>query len=152
MDSIAERVGIKGHWTFRHLDPSGLVLAVHEYDNLITAGMDTLLASWLGAEYPVYGTPYIAVGTSTTPPAYADTQLGAEAARATIATYSRIVNATTLEALFGAGVATTHLYECGLFINGTATVNTGTLVNHAAIDENKAATTILLVTCTFTIT
>ncbi len=98
------------------------------------------------------GAIWCAVGTSTTAPAYTDTQLGAEYARATMTTNSRTGNVVTLNFLFTSAQAHTQLNECGVFLNATSAVNSGTLINHAVINELKSSTVTMLVAVQLTLT
>lgn len=152
MDSpIADRVRIKGTWTFTHLDARGRVVAREQYENLICVGMDTELAAWLNGEAPAWSGLYIAVGTGAATPAYTDTQLLTENTRVAVSSNERAVNVTTWSGLFSTAQANATLTECGAFIGATAVANSGTLLNHALITETKTSAVSLLVQVAFTI-
>lgn len=76
---------------------------------------------------------YVAVGTSTTAPASTDTQLGTETFRKAISsmTYSGAIFYGT--AFYAAGEGTGTLKEHGLFIEGSATANSGELLSHLSL-------------------
>lgn len=88
---------------------------------------------------------YGAIGTSATPVAISDTQLGAEIARATVAFSQNTSNTTAVLQFFfaDANLANGTYYEFGTFIDGTAVANSGQLFNHAlfASAYTKAAGT-----------
>lgn len=75
---------------------------------------------------------YGGIGTSTTTPTTADTQLGAEVARTTVATVTIASNVVTFKFFFAdANLANGTYYEFGTFIDATATLNSGQIFNHA---------------------
>src|SRR3990167_7746882 len=80
---------------------------------------------------------YVALGTGTTAPANADTTLQTETYRNAIASRTNSSNIGYLTGFFSATETSGTFRECGLFIEGTASANTGTLFSHAAINITK---------------
>lgn len=75
---------------------------------------------------------YGGIGTSATAPATSDTQLTAEVARTIIATGTLSGNVLTCKFFFADANLTNGTYrEFGTFIDGTATLNSGRIFNHA---------------------
>lgn len=152
-----EHLTVHGRWRFARV-PVGIESLPDDApewgewaENLIVAGGDNLFAAFINGEGPALGTIYIAVGTNGASPTYADTQLGTENARVAMSANSRSNNVTTLTGLFGTGVANATLLEAGVFVNGSGTVNSGTMLNHALISELKTSAVNLLAQCQLTI-
>jgi len=94
---------------------------------------------------------YLAVGTSTTAPAVTDTQLGAEVARTLEADSAQVGSVVTYDFSFGTGSANTTLREIGVFMDGTASANTGQMFDHASCDITKTSSDVLTIIFTLTI-
>lgn len=97
---------------------------------VVTAGL-TLLANRISDATPDSGclVNYIAVGTDNTAPAAGDTTLGAENARKQVASRTNSAAVAAISTTFNAGeVPTSTINELGLFIDGTGTANSGTLL------------------------
>jgi hypothetical protein len=94
---------------------------------------------------------YGAVGTNAAAPTDADTQLGTELARATVASATNSDNVGYVTLFFGYSAANGALKEAGLFSDASATVNSGVLVSHAAINVTKANTNTLTIDWTLTL-
>ena len=90
---------------------------------------------------------YIAVGTGTNAPAETDTTLQTELAReqTTSQAYSTSTTVCTCATLFAAGDATGTIKEVGIFANGTASADSGTLVSRSAVDITVGALDALFV-------
>lgn len=73
---------------------------------------------------------YVAVGTSATAPATSDTQLTAETFRKQVSSVTYSGKSFYATAFYAAGEATATLQEHGLFIEGSATANSGELLSH----------------------
>lgn len=83
------------------------------------------------------GINWIGIGTSSTPVAATNTQLGAEVARATVA-FSEDVsfNEAILQCYIPDLSLPNQTYnEVGSFVNGTIAANSGTIVNHAILSS-----------------
>jgi len=134
---------------------------VREYDNLITtAGKAAIARRLIGdATYdPSTGkVTYGAVGTGTTAPAASDIKLGTETFRKVLAYTTRTADNVALLRTFintteGGSGGNIHLYEFGLFGEAaTGVADSGTLFNHAAIDEDKTSSETLTIECVITI-
>lgn len=98
---------------------------------------------------PLYG----AVGTGTGVPASSDTQLGSELSRAQASAV--VVTGATVTWYFEWGLTQANgiISEVGLFGQASGGANTGTLLDHAAIDPalNKTNTTLLVYQATLTV-
>lgn len=73
---------------------------------------------------------YCAVGTSATAPATTDAQLGTETFRKEITSVTYADNKFYGTGFYAAGEGTGTLQEHGLFIEGSATANSGELLSH----------------------
>ncbi len=124
-----------------------------EQDNTIMSGSGTgtdILGQWFGSTYLVaqgasvvpIGINYGAIGTGSTTPTTADTQLTTEYARASISFYQNSgFILPTLQFFFSdAQLANGSYPECGLFANATATANSGNIFNHALFSTPYAKT------------
>jgi hypothetical protein len=97
---------------------------------IVTAGL-TLLANRIADATPDSGclVNYIAVGTDNTAPAGGDTTLGAENARKQVSSRVNSGAVAAISTTFNAGdVPTSTIEELGLFIDGTASADSGTLL------------------------
>lgn len=96
-------------------------------------GLDLLVQRLLGVV--TYSTiiNYGAIGTGSTAPTTADTQLAAETARTTVALAQDFTfNQASLQFFFpDASLANGTYREFGMFVDGTASANTGRLFNRA---------------------
>lgn len=73
---------------------------------------------------------YVALGTASTAPAITDTQLGTELYRKLISSMSYTNSYFYGTAFYAAGQGTGTLKEHGLFIAGTASANSGSIISH----------------------
>jgi len=94
---------------------------------------------------------YGALGTSTTPPANADTQLGAEVFRKTVASATYSDNISYISFFYTAAETSGTYKEFGTFIDGTGTANSGKLFTHVTVDWTKTTSETLTVDVTYTI-
>lgn len=97
---------------------------------VVTAGL-TLLANRIADSTPDSGclVNYIAVGTGNTAPAAGNTTLATENARKQVASRTNSAAVAAISTTFNAGdVPTSTIEELGLFIDGAAGANTGTLL------------------------
>lgn len=92
----------------------------------------------------------VALGTGTTTPANADTTLDTETYRNNVASQTKSNNIGYVTGFFSATETSGTFKEVGLFINGSAGADTGTLFSHATIDTTK--TTLQTLTIDYTIT
>lgn len=130
------------------------VKRVYNFKNLLPTVGRTAIANNLANTSP---TPpsvlvnYCAVGTNATAAANGDVQLGTEVARNTIASRTNSSNIAYITGFFAATEAVATLREVGFFINGTATVNSGTLLSRVIINITKSGTETLTLDLTLTI-
>lgn len=97
---------------------------------VVTAGL-TLLANRISDASPDSGclVNYIAVGTGVTAPAAGNTTLVTENARKQVSSRTNSAAVAAISTTFNAGeVPASTIGELGLFIDGTATANSGTLL------------------------
>lgn len=105
-----------------------------EFKNMVVSGGKTFLAQWLAASSqsgPFM--PYIAVGDDNTAVEAGDSALGNQTAAA-LGSVSSALNVLTVEATFGAGVATGDILEAGLF-----SADGGTMFSRALLVIEKGA-------------
>lgn len=144
-----EHVGFKGRLKLTVLDPDGKPSDVREGDNVVcTTGYTALAAalSWsgiqdqaanLGITTPTYLTPlWGAVGSGSTTPTKADTQLTAELGRETVTGNGATPATSTVPAqatwlfYFPNPASNWTVNEAGVFANATSTVNSGSMLDH----------------------
>ena len=122
-------------------------------ENLIPTVGRTMIANNLTNVSPtnVMRITHCALGTSGTAPANGDTQLGTETYRNSIASITNSSNVAYATGFFSATETTGTFAECGIFSNGTGTVNTGVLLSHVLISITKTNTQTLTLDWTLTI-
>jgi hypothetical protein len=144
---------------------SGTVAA--KCENTIMQGINTgkdLIVSWLNGQMATgqpaaayqNGINYGAIGSSSTAPTTADTQLGTETNR-TIPSFfeDQNNNEASIQFFFPDGILANGTYpEFGTFVNGTASANSGAIFNHAlfAVAYVKASGTDTTVEVDITLT
>jgi hypothetical protein len=95
-------------------DDSGAVKQQFTVPNLVvTAGKNYIASRIVGAASNVM--THMAIGTSTTTPAVANTTLGTEAGRVALASFTASSNQVTATATFPAGTGTGAITEAGIF-------------------------------------
>ena len=107
--------------------------------NLVMSGTNTgiaLILKQLGALFLAPANTcqinYFGIGTSATAPATSDTQLGAETARQPLSLATLSTNVLTLQSFFAdASLSNGTYYEAGMFVDGTASANSGQIFAHA---------------------
>ncbi|QQR82471.1 hypothetical protein IPJ70_04315 [Candidatus Campbellbacteria bacterium] len=113
------------------------VLRVSEWtSNLIMLGANTgktiILQRLIGVNTYSLNLSHADMGTGSTAPSAGDTTLQAPVARAAVASGSISGNVATLQFFFAdANLANGTYREFGSFIDGTGTVSTGKIFNHA---------------------
>ena len=144
-----------GIWRFTIRDEkTGKVKRVYEYKNLIPTVGRTAIANHLSdatPDIPNLRVNYSALGTNTTAPANGDTQLGTETFRKAIASETNSNNVAYFTAFYTAAEVSGTFREAALFINATATANSGTLFSRVAINITKSLTETLTIDYTVTI-
>lgn len=95
-------------------DALGAVKQEFTVPNLVvTAGKNYIASRIVGAASTVM--THMAIGTSTTTPAVANTTLGTEAGRVALASFTASSNQVTATATFPAGTGTGAITEAGIF-------------------------------------
>jgi hypothetical protein len=91
----------------------GQIVDQRDVKNLVVAmGKDHIASRMVGTSSAVMS--HMAVGTDNTAPDSADEELGAEAGRVTLSTYTASTNTVTATATFPAGTGTGALTEAGI--------------------------------------
>lgn len=119
-------------------DAFGTVKEEFTVPNLVvTAGKNYIASRMVGAATTVM--THMAIGTSTTTPAVANTTLGTEAGRVALASFTASNNQVTATATFPAGTGTGAITEAGIFNASSAGTmlcrTTFPVVNKAAGDS-----------------
>lgn len=145
-------IGITGRlrFVFRNIETGAV--RESEYRNLIVTLCKEMIAARLAGGGGDCDITYVAVGTDATTPAIGDTALGTELDRNALASISAAGSVITATGFFGAAEANGTLTEMGLFGEAaSATPDSGTLINHAAISETKTSSETMTIECTLTI-
>lgn len=127
---------------------------IHEYDNLVVTAGKAAIANFLSHASP---TPtsirvnYVALGSGTNSPAAGDTQLQTEVFRKVTASADNASNVATITGFFTQTETSGTYREAGLFMSGTASANTGTLLSRVAINITKSGAQTLTIEWTITI-
>jgi len=153
MDLVSEGLKIKGHWKFTLTNPDGS-FEIKEYDNLVVTAGRTGIASHLTAGSPSptsLRVNYVALGTGVTAPANGDTTLETEVYRNATASAANASNVATITGYYTATETSGTYKEAGLFMSGTASADTGTLLSRVAIDITKTVAQTLTIETTLTI-
>jgi hypothetical protein len=123
-------------------------------NNLIPTVGRAAIASHLGNVSPspsVLYPNYVALGTGTNAPANSDTTLQTETYRKLVASRTSASNVAYITGFFATTDTTGTFRECGLFIDGTASANTGTLLSRVTINITKGGTETLTLDWSLTI-
>ncbi len=119
-----EAVKVSGEWLF-YLDGQ---LVKREKNLVVQSGLN-FLAALLIAEQTNSMSIHLALGTGTMAPAATDTKLVTEGLRKAVSAKTRQANLVRLRTFFLASEANATWYEFGIFLAGTATKDSGTLLN-----------------------
>lgn len=131
----------------------GAVLEVKEGHNIVVTRGRSVLAGLLAGDTTYTGEiNYGALGSSTTPVANADTQLGTEVFRKLVTSQAFVDNVAYVDFYYTAAEAVGTHEEFGNFIDGTGSANSGRLFSHILTGGwVKTNTTSLFVSCQYTI-
>jgi len=135
-----EQACLKGIWKFTLTNIHTGKKRVLVYENLIPTCGRAAIANHLTDPTP---TPanllvnYTALGTGVNAPANSDTQLQTEVFRKATASETNADNIAYITAFYTAAEVSGTFKEAGLFILGTITPNSGTLLSRVAIDITK---------------
>ncbi len=142
---------------------SGIIVATKEniytgektvstYHNLVVTAGKNMIAQRLAQVGNDGDITYLAVGTGSTTPAVGDTTLDTELDRNALATISASGNIVNITGFFGASEANGTLVELGLFGEAaTGASGSGTMFNHAVINETKTSSETLTFDITITV-
>ena len=101
---------------------------------------------------PTLKANYFALGSSSTAAANADTTLGTETIRAAFTDRSSYTNIAYLDVFFpSTSVGGNSYLEAGIFVDGTASANTGYLLSRVIINQTLGSAQTLTVNCSITI-
>ena len=153
--SVSDGMGLMGIWKFTIRDAkTGRIKRIYEYRNLVPIVGRAAIADHLTASSPSPASlkvNKVALGTGVTAPANANTILETEVYRNNIASATKDNHVAYLSGYFSHTETTGTYKEAGLFINGGAGADTGTLISRVAIDITKSGTETLSVDWTLTI-
>lgn len=133
---------------------NGKIIRKYEYHNLLPTVGRTAVANHLTSSSPSPADlriNYVALGTGVTAPANGDTILQTEVYRNAVASETNANNIAYITGFFSATETTGTYREAGLFINGTASANSGTLLSRVAINITKSNTETLTLDWSLTI-
>lgn len=143
----------KGHYKFTLQDINTGEVEVHEYDNLITTAGFALILNNLTDPTPDHSILLnkAVLGSGTTAPNIADTQLQTEAYRNDIFSRNSVGNVAYITAAFTATEFVGTIREAGIVASGGAGANTGVLFSHVATNITKSNTQTLTLDFTLTL-
>jgi hypothetical protein len=133
-----EMLTMKGELKVVLKDAFGNIKDERDIKNLVvTVGKNYIASRIVGVANDIMS--HMAIGTGTATPAVANTTLGTEAGRVTLASASAANNQVTYTATFPAGTGTGAITEAGVFNNTTGGImlcrTTFPVVNKAAGDS-----------------
>ena len=137
---MKDGISISGVYTIHDIT-NDIITIKH---NLIMSAMKTLILQFLN--YSEEGSPpaadgldinYIAYGDDDTAANVADTALGNELFRKTLTDKSRSGNYLDIVGQLATTEANFNIKEIGLYVGGTASTDSGTLVSHIIVDISK---------------
>lgn len=144
--------GLKGEWTFTFYDNKKRPVKQYKYKNKIVDAGKSVIARLLNGDTIYSGEiNYLALGTGSSSPADNNTQLQTEIFRTTLNNKTRTGKVIEIEVSISPTEANGNLKEAGLFIDGSAVVDTGQLFNRVAIDTVKTNLNSLIVNVIITI-
>jgi hypothetical protein len=152
-DIKEQAISLKGHYKFTLRDIYTDEEQVFEYDNVVTSATWTMIANNFtdGAPDNTMLLNKAVLGTGTSTPTTADTQLQTEVYRNNLASKSNVANLAYATAYFNATETTGTYREAGIVVDGTASANTGVLVSRVAINITKTSSQTLTLEWTLTI-
>ena len=150
-----EYLKLKGVYRFTLRDVNTGKERVFTYENLIPTAGRSAIASWLSQASPSPASVRInktALGTGVNVPANGDTQLQTETYRKDVASETNSNNVAYFTAFYTAPEVSGTFLEAGMFMNGSAGANTGTLFSRVAINITKSTSETMTIDYTVTIT
>lgn len=133
---------------------TGKVLRVWKGHNLCPTVGRAAIANALTDATPAPATTrinYVALGSGTNAPANGDTTLQTETYRNTVASETNASNIAYITGFFSATETSGTYREAGLFIEGTGSANSGTLLSRVAINITKSSSETLTLDWSLTI-
>lgn len=125
---------------------------VYKYDNTVATVGKAAIADALWDPSGGIQVSYVELGSGTTAPAAGDTALETPVYRNALASGNNISNVATLTGFFSATETNGTYREAGLYIGGSGTLGTGTLLSHVAINVTKSASETLTIEWSISIT
>lgn len=129
-------------------------LSIAEYHNIVPSVLRDELATLISGTTitPTLKANYFALGTGSSTPANADTTLQTESTRAAFTNRTSYQNVAYLDVFFPSTTVGGNTYtEAGIFVDGTASANTGYLLSRVAINQVLGSTQTLTVNCSITV-
>ena len=129
-------------------------LRVEERHNLVPTQLRYELATLVSGTTitPTLKANYFALGTGSSAPANSDTTLQTESTRSVFTQRTAYQNVAYLDVFFPSTTVGGNTYnEAGIFVDGTASVNTGYLLSRVAINQVLGSSQTLTVNCSITI-
>lgn len=133
---------------------TGRVKRIYKTHNIIPTVGRTAIANSLTHSSPSPANirvNYVALGTGTNAPANSDTTLQTETYRNSVASQTNASNIAYQTGFFSATETSGTFREAGLFMVGTASANTGTLLSRVAINITKSTSETLTLDWTITL-
>lgn len=156
---MEEGISIKGKVQWKKYRDGKLIAESEWTNNLVMLGADTgkdlILDRLAGTNTYSLNITHGDIGTGNTAPAISDTTLTTPVERTSVALASVSSNTVTFSFFFADGDLANGTYkEFAVFCDGTATVSTGKIFNHALFASNlvKATGEDITVGVTFTLT
>lgn len=150
---LSEAIKIKGRIRIAVWNLDGSLAQEQIIENTVCTVGKAAIANQLTAGSPS-PTPlrvnYVALGTGTNAPAAGDTTLQTETYRKVTASANNVSNVASITGFYTAAETSGTFREAGLFIAGTASANTGTLLSRVSV--NIAKTTAQTMTISWSIT
>jgi hypothetical protein len=128
-------------------------LCVSRGHNIVPIGIRESLASLFvgNTVTPTFEVNYVALGSDSTAPTENDTTLGTETLRATFSDRYNASNTAYFDKFFGTAEVGGNSYsEAGLFIDGTASIDTGFLTSRLIINETMSVNETLTINASLT--
>ena len=150
---MKDDITLIGKYTFTIRDiKTGKVKRVYKYKNIVpTTGRSAIINNIFNVSPTnTLLANYVALGSGTNAPANTDTQLQTETYRNLVASRSEDNNIGYLTGFFNATETTGTYREAGIFMNATATANSGVLLSRVAINITKSSSESL--TCDWELT
>lgn len=132
-------------------DPRARIL---QYANLVPNVLRYSLATLISGTTvtPTFKANYVGLGSGSSAPANSDTALQSESTRAAFSNRSATNNVAYLDAFFPSTVVGGNTYlEAGIFVDGTASANTGYLLSRVAINQVLGSSQTLTLNCSVTV-